>query len=123
MQKFSSFQAARNHFPKDKYVIHTDAGANAALKENIADRLWAFRAGFLADCTDLPEEVFKTMLETMCENANPAVRRIVDATCGLNYIVKTAESIDGRGAYLAEYDGNEIEILVRGKPYFVYRID
>jgi hypothetical protein len=103
-----------------EYAVGTDEEATKAAKEYVKDTLWAFKASFLAEETELEEVVFN-VLHTLFESANPAVTGIVKATCGLDKFIDAAIAADGRGHYLACYDGNESEIEYEGVVYYIYR--
>ena len=70
--------------------------------------MWAFNDEFLAEMTGLPAVIFKA-LQPQCENSNDAVLALVDKTCGLEDFAQTAIDADGRGHFLATYDGEEHE--------------
>jgi len=103
-----------------EYLVCTDEIADEKVKEYIADTLWAFNASFLSVMTDLPEEVFEALSEN-CENGNEPIRKLIDKTCGFDDFVHEAVAADGRGHFLAGYDGKEIEIDVDGETYYIYR--
>lgn len=90
------------------YAVGTDEEADKAAKEYIKETLWAFNDEFLAEMTGLPAVIFKA-LQPQCENSNDAVLALVDKTCGLEDFAQTAIDADGRGHFLATYDGEEHE--------------
>jgi hypothetical protein len=92
-----------------EYLVLTDSEADDAVSEDVANSLWAFNAEFLASHTGLPVEVF-TALSEECEEANEPIRRIVDATGNFDELVDEAVLADGRGHFLARYDGEEVEL-------------
>lgn len=98
------------------YLVLTDEEADEAAREGIAESLWAFNASFLAEQTELPEEVF-TALQDKCEDANETFRKLVDTTCGLDSFVSEAVSSDGRAHFLNTYDGHEWQ---EGE-FYIYR--
>ena len=101
------------------YLVLTDKEADEKTAEYIKDSLWAFNADFiLSECgLDLSgSESLKTMQEKSCESANDFVLSLVEKTCGLASFVKAAISADGRGHFLASYDGEENK---QGN-YFIY---
>jgi hypothetical protein len=103
-----------------EYLVLTDDGANEACRDRIADSLWAFNADFLSGATGIDSTVFE-VLAGKCEGANDAVRSIIDGTCGFEDFADIAASADGRGHFLSSYDGEESEISVNGKWYYIYR--
>ena len=104
---------------KKEYAIGTDKEADEATKEEIKDSAWAFNTSFLANYTDLPEEVF-TCMQDKCESSNDAVLRLIERSeDGFDGFVEKAIFADGRGRFLSGYDGEENE---EGK-YYIYRIN
>jgi hypothetical protein len=84
--------------------------------------LWAFKSSFLASETGVDEEVFEAIQSNdRCESNNPAIRSIIDVTCGLDEFVLSAVCADGRGHFLSLYDGEELETTVEGIDYHIYR--
>lgn len=96
------------------WSILTDEEANEQVKEYIAQSCVYFKTTFLADLTDLPEEVFKALQESCDEEA---CLKIIEKTCGLDEFVEEAIRYDGRGHFLNSYDGHEYEV----GQYFIYR--
>jgi hypothetical protein len=99
------------------YKVYNDDEADEACKEYVEQSLWAFNADFLSGETGIDCIVFLRLSE-LSESANDAILAIVTATCGLDDIVKSAVSSDGRGHYLSSYDGEEW--VYNGQ--FIYRI-
>lgn len=98
-----------DHWGLDMYngwAVGTDEEATKAAGEYIEETLWAFNSSFLAEQTELPESVFEA-LQPQCENSNDAVRALIDKTCGLEDFTQAAIGADGRGHFLASYDGEE----------------
>jgi hypothetical protein len=98
------------------YAVGTDEEADKAVAENIEQLAWAFNANFLANKTNLPQEVFEAM-QDKCESANDAVLACIKQTCGLEDFVADAVSADGRGHFLSGYDGEEVE----EQGFFIYK--
>lgn len=101
---------------KQEYIVTTDREADAAVTEYIRQAVWAFRPSFLSGMTDIPEEAFAG-LASQCESGNDWVLGLVKKTCGWGAFVDAAISADGRGHFLASYDGKEIE----SGGYYIYR--
>jgi hypothetical protein len=105
-----------------EYMVCTDETADASTSGHILSNLWAFTPDFLAGETELPAEVFLCLQDKMSEDANEAIRAIIKATCGEASLVDAAVSADGRGHFLATYDGDEQTFTTKsGKTLFVYR--
>ena len=106
--------------PSAEYLVLDDDEADAACREYIKDSLWAFNPSFLAGETGIDQSVFEA-LASQCEDANPALRSIINGSCGFDDFVKTAISTDGRGHFLSMYDGEECELSVNGAEYYLNR--
>jgi len=110
---------------RHEYAVGTDAQATKAAREYILDSLWAFRTEFIVSAAKLDDKAIKSirdMQEKMSEDANPLIRRLIGEQ-NLSRFVREAISADGRGHFLASYDGheqrsNDIEGLPRGKIAF-----
>lgn len=100
-------------------IARTDEERQNASLQSYEEMLWAFNAEFMEEATGLPAEVFKKLAE-LSENANEAVRAIVDSTCGFEKLVQDAVDADGYGNNLAFYDGEEVELECG---YYAYRMD
>lgn len=106
----------------DSYAVGTDEEADAACVSYIEDSLWAFKGTFIAEACGLPYELgemLSSFSEKKCEDANPALRALVGKTCGVCAFARKAIGADGRGHFLASYDGDEIDL---GNGFFAYRI-
>lgn len=109
-----------------EWAVGTEAQVARAARENILDHLWAFRPEFLAryaDLDDRAEKALGEMISKLNEDANPLLRRLIGGDKNLNKLVRDAIASDGRGQFLAQYDGHErdsdeVEGLPRGKIAF-----
>jgi hypothetical protein len=101
-----------------EYRVLSDDEADAACKEYVEESLWAFNPGFLSEETGIDDSVFMA-LANRCEGANDAIRSIVDGSCGIDSLVDSAVSADGRGHFLSGYDGKEQE----HDDYYLYRVN
>ena len=90
-------------------IALTDDEADNAVTQYIEDSLWAFNPDFLAGETGLPQQAFAA-LSPLCEDANEPVLAMGKSTCGLESLVDSAIGADGRGHFLASYDGDEQSI-------------
>ena len=102
---------------KGEYLVLTDKEADEKVRESIRETLWAFTPHFLASTTGIEEAIFK-VLAPICEGANEAIVALVNGTCGMDYLIEEAILWDGRGHFLAGYDGEEQE---QGD-FFIYQI-
>lgn len=97
-----------------EYLFVHPADLDELLRETIGDLLWAFNAGFLASETGLPLAAFEAIQKAeLCEDANPAMRALIDATCGLTQFAADAVQADGAGHFLASYNCNETKLTVK----------
>lgn len=107
-----------------EYAVGTDDEADEAVTESIKGSVWAFNANFLADQTDLPFEVFEALQRDMSEDANDAILRLIERSDDeFDGFVNQAVSYDGRGHFLAGYDGYEHDVVIDGETFYVYRVN
>ena len=108
------------------YLVLTDSEATEKTKEYIREMLWAFKSDFIMEYLNSDVELsdkqyndtqkaIEEMQKSLCENANEIIYSLISN----NYddFVETAIETDGRGHFLAGYDGDELET----ENYFVYR--
>ena len=109
------------------YLVLTDSEADEKTEEQIEQLLWAFNPSFLADVTGFDVLVFEAIQANgKCESNNDAIRQLVGDK--FNELVTDAIGADGRGHFLAGYDGEENEVNLhdytgRNEYFFVYRIN
>lgn len=106
----------------DSYAVGDDSQAYWACKEYIKDTLWAFKGTFISEACGLPVELGEVLsgyAQKECEGANDALIALVNRTCGFDCFASKAIGADGRGHFLASYDGDEIDL---GNGLFAYRI-
>ena len=92
-------------YGNEEYMVLTDAEADEKVREHIKETVWAFNPTFLSDHSGIDEEVFIKLQES-CETANDAIFKLIK---NFDNLVKDAIYVDGRGHFLAGYDGNENE--------------
>ena len=103
-------------------LVLTDAEAEEAAYERIADSLWAFNPSFLASETGLPQEAFQAIADNgRCESNNEVTRAMIDGTCGFEEFASAALGADGRGHFLSGYDGHENSHEFEGETFFIYQ--
>ena len=100
-----------------QYQVLTEREANRQCVSNIKEVLWTFNPDFLAAQTGLSKRLFEVLVSQQ-ESFSEDILRLIELTCGLDKFVKAAIEADGRGSFLAHYDGYEGE---HGR-YFIYRI-
>ena len=106
------------------YLVLTDSEADDKVEEYVEDTLWAFSPSFLASVTGVDESVFVAIQDNgNCEGNNEAIQSILDATnTSMSEVAEEAVRRDGRGHFLSQYDGQEIEVYADGEYYYCYRI-
>ena len=92
-------------YGNEEYMVLTDAEADEKVREHIKETVWAFNPTFLSDHSGIDEEVFIKLQES-CETANDAIFKLIK---DFDHFVNDAVGTDGRGHFLAGYDGNENE--------------
>ena len=109
------------------YKIFTDTEADQAAREDIRNSLWAFNADFILDHSKAADDLsgrdraevikaWQEMQANLCESATPLVRCLI---ADLDEFIDDAIDADGRGHFLAQYDGDEHEL---GGDLYAYRI-
>ena len=111
-----------------EYLVLTDAEADDEAAEEIKRTLWAFRSDFiLHHCNnedmdnfewDCAKEALESVQSSKAEGANGLVRALIS---DLDEFINDAICEDGRGRFIAYYDGYENEEVVDGVTYYIYR--
>lgn len=102
----------------DNLLIYDDSEADQACLDYIRETLWAFNPSFLACHSKCGQEVFEAIKSNgKCESNNEAIMSCIN---DFNELVQDAIAWDGRGHFLAGYDGEEIEL---GGDLYAYRIN
>ena len=103
-----------------EYLVLTDKEADEQVAEYIKDSIWSFNASYILEECNLDnglEEAIQAYQQKECEGANDSLLSLVEKLCGLEQFIEDAIGADGRGHFLAGYDGGEIE---EGE-YYIYR--
>ena len=111
--------------PCGDYKVLTDEEADEETREEIINSLWAFKAEFIIRHTEFwntctgqeamdAEDALKEMQGKLCESANTLVKALI---ADIDKFVEDAIDNDGRGHFLAYYDGLEDE----SGEYYIYR--
>ena len=103
----------------DSYFVLTDQEADEYATSEIEDMLWAFDASWLAGYTGLNKAVFEALAEGY-ENSNEAIMALINNAGSMDEFVQDAIDADGRGHFVANYDGEEIELE---NDYYAYRVN
>lgn len=104
-----------------EYIVLTENEAYQRATEYIEDTLWAFNSNFLAGYTRVDESVFE-QLSLQCENANVPIRTLIQANGGLDEFVSAAVAADGLGHFISQYDGEEHEVIIGSKVWYIFRV-
>lgn len=114
----------------NEYRVLTDEEADELAYEVIMEELWAFSPSFLAGETGIDEEVFIAIANNgKCEDNNDAIASLIKQTKPnpnqrpLHEFVDSAVGHDGRGHYINRYDGNEHEVKVGRKTFYILKVD
>jgi hypothetical protein len=104
----------------NSWLVLTDDEADERCAEYIRESIWAFNKSFVINY--VPDGVGYDQLNPLnelYEDANPILLALVGDR--FDEFVADAISSDGRGHFLAGYDGEEAEIEVDGFDWFIYR--
>lgn len=116
---------------KSEYLVLTEEEANDKAREEIERSLWAFNPDFILthneNCSSMGNWEYDTAIEALkeaqgksCENLNGLVRCLIS---NMDEFVEDAIMADGRGHFIAFYDGREEEQRVAGVDYYIYQIN
>lgn len=108
-----------------EYLVLTDEEADEKTADYIKDSLWAFNADFILEHTAVYEETthredaeiikaLQMVQGSICESANALVRALI---VDIDAFIEDAVDADGRGHFLASYDGEEYE----SGNFYIYR--
>lgn len=111
----------------EEYLVLTDEEADKACYEYIKNNLWVFNSKFISyyieafdslEQKDFYEAIqtLEQIREKLCESSNAVFLSLVGNQ--LDRLIADAIASDGRGHFLATYDGEENE---EGE-YFIYQI-
>jgi hypothetical protein len=105
-------------------LVLTDEEADRLVIEDVRESLWAFNADFLS--AYMPDGIDADQITAIrgdrCEGANEAMLALVNAgPYTVEELAEEAATADGRGHFLASYDGEEIEHEHDGRLWYAYR--
>ena len=103
----------------DSYFVLTDQEADEYVTDEIENMLWAFSSDFLASYTGLHKAVFDSLAEGY-ERSNEAITALINNAGSMDEFVQESIDADGRGHFVANYDGEEIELE---DDYYAYRVN
>ena len=99
-------------------LVLTDEEADEAMAEDVRQSLWAFTPSYLAGWLEIPEEAVIAIQQQMYEDASPVFEKMLGDE--FETFASEAAGTDGRGHFLAGYDGDEIEL---GNDLYAYRVN
>ena len=106
------------------HIVCTDEEADELAYDYIVETLWAFTPSFLAGETGIDIEVFEALAaNSKYESNNDTIASLIKSTCGLDEFVDSAIGVDGRGHFINGYDGNEYEVKIGDKTFYIYRVN
>lgn len=106
---------------RNEYLVLTDSEADQKAEDEILNSVWAFNSEFLASYMPdgVDAEIVRIIQEAKSEDANEPLKNMLTDE---NNFIQSAIAADGRGHFLARYDGEEHEIDFNGTTYFIYKI-
>lgn len=107
-----------------EYLVLTEEEATQRAIAAARESLWAFQGAFWGRYTNLSPDAVKALDKaqgTLCEDFGSVLEAIVGDR--LDEMLKDAVNADGRGHFLAGYDGEEGEIDYDGETLYVYRVN
>ena len=114
-------------YGNEEYLVLTDKEADEKAREEIEETLWAFNADFILRHASTYDEMdsyefesaeksLRRAQEECCESLNPLVKALIE---DIDDFVEDAIMADGRGHFIARYDG--YENVQDG--FYIYRVD
>lgn len=116
---------------RSEYLVLTDEEADERAREYIEHSLWAFNADFILrhnlNCSSMDNWEYDAAITSIkeaqsrqAENLNGLVRCLIT---DIDEFIEDAICEDGRGHFLASYDGFENEETVDGITYYIYQLN
>jgi len=116
--------ASRFEVGQREYLVLTDSEATARALADARESLWAFRGDFWGRYTALPQSTIKAVEKAqgaLCEDFGPVLAAILGPR--LDEMLADAVAEDGRGHFLASYDGEENEVGTGDNTLYIYRVN
>jgi len=107
-----------------EYLVLTDEEADKRATTDAGESLWAFSASFWGRYTSLPQSTIAAVAKiqgTLCEDFGPVLAAILGNR--LDEMLADAVAEDGRGHFLASYDGEENEVGTGDNTLYIYRVN
>jgi predicted nuclease of restriction endonuclease-like RecB superfamily len=120
LDKLVDIEEAQDLIDSGDYYVLTDDEADEQCKELILETVWAFRPEFLSwHMNDIDVEIIKAIQEKAYEDANEPLTRLIE---DVDHFVDDAVRADGRGHFIATYDGHENYETINGTTYYIYKV-
>lgn len=103
----------------DEYLVLTDDEAQERAIEDCRESAWAFNLSFLGNYLPEGGGAAVAAIQDQCEGANAAVLALLGSRADEAF--EEAISVDGRGHFLASYDGAENEQTIGSETFYIYR--
>lgn len=111
----------------ETYIVLDDEEATRYARDRILESLFAFKPEFIVNNSrmnldvvdvDAVTEALGEMQEKLCERANPLIEALLEDK---DKFVEAAIQADGRGHFIASYDGEENVAVEEGQNFYIYR--
>jgi hypothetical protein len=108
-------------YGRQEWLVLTDSEAAEKAAEDIRETVWGFNASWIADYTPngIDEDTVKAIQGDRCEDANAPLTALIEAGRGMKEFIEDSIGADGRGHFVAQYDGDEHE----SEGYYLYRVN
>jgi hypothetical protein len=111
-----------------EWLVLTDVEADEMAEDEVKSLIWAVKPDFICKHSSALEAAGKDALDCLadvqaklCEDAQPVVKALID---DLDAFIADAVHTDGRGHFLAGYDGEErVYTDDDGEDWFIYAVN
>lgn len=120
----SRYDDTELEYGRESYRVLTDEEATAAAIAAASDSLWAFNVTFLERYVPAlrdtrAADAWRTVVDKLSESAGPLGEALLGDR--VDDALRDAVAEDGRGHFLASYDGEENEVRAGGITFYIYR--
>lgn len=120
-------EEAKQKIDNGDYLVLTEEEADEKTAEYIKESAWAFNTSFIISHSKVKdiesnwlyeqaEKSLQKLQENECEGANDLILAMIE---DIDEFIEDAIACDGRGHFLASYDGEELET----EHFLVYRVN
>ena len=106
-------------FGSREYLVLSDKEADKRAAEYIKDSIWAFNPTFIASHARIGYDHAITVVKSLqpqCESANEPITALIK---NMKSFVSDAIRDDGRGYFISHYDGEENEVKIGNKYFYI----